>query len=224
MVPNLGSLFYFIVLSPLFFIALAILIKLCKRLQLKNLQSVKNFLSQLQQDSFFNGILNFLGQSSLILIVNSNINISSALKGEVNYNANFVISVCVFGMYFLYLLTLCYIFYNVKSKGKDKQFQQRFGSVYKDLNVEKIGFWAILYHVGALLRQVIRSYVLIQLREISFLQLIGLYSIVILWILFLEYGRFFVEERPKVLEVLDSAIILVVNYHLTCSTDFVEDY
>ena len=47
MVPNLGSLFYFIVLSPVFFLTLAILNRLCKRLQLEILQPVRNFMGQL---------------------------------------------------------------------------------------------------------------------------------------------------------------------------------
>ena len=113
-------------------------------------QGAKKKVAEVNEATYYNGLLKFFDGISLIVLVNAILNIKSAEEGLVNYNANFFIACLLVLLVFLHFIWVIKIFVNLKRKREKESFQKKYSSIYENLN-EK-GFRVLYFHFVTLFR------------------------------------------------------------------------
>ena len=97
----------------------------------------------------------------MIVIFNSYLNIKSTFTGDLNYNINFYIAVGLVIGLILYIIWLFTIFRRVKKNYKSRNFKQKYGSLYQDLDVEFYGSTSVFFHIIMVIRSVSVAFIVI---------------------------------------------------------------
>lgn len=103
----------------------------------------------------------------------------------------------------------------------DKEFSQRFHSLWDGLRTDDMGFMA--YHWYFLFRRLLIAALCVYSKGTLFFQLSGLVFNVIFGIIVAGETLCMEDTRLNVMEYFNETMIMMVMYCLLCFTDFVPD-
>ena len=106
-------------------------------------------------------------------------------------------------------------------KSGNKEFKQRFYSMWKGLNTEDRGF--IVYHWYFLIRRFMIGVLCVFARDVLFFQVAGLVFNIIFGIIIAGSTLCMEDKRLNTIEYFNETMIMMVLYCLICFTDFVPD-
>ena len=106
-------------------------------------------------------------------------------------------------------------------KSGNKEFKQRFYSMWKGLNTEDRGF--IVYHWYFLIRRLMIGVLCVFSRDVLFFQVAGLVFNIIFGVIIAGSTLCMEDQRLNTIEYFNETMIMMVMYCLICFTDFVPD-
>ena len=165
-VANLGSLLYIMMLSPLFIVGLFLVSYmqscLCSGSQARILKSANN----MKDNLIFGGILEFMSQTYLMILVAATLNVKKSFDGETNYNMSFYIACILLALFAFYMLWNICIFTGINKKKRDATFKKRYGSHYQKVDTKRLGCCGVFFYLILAVRELLLALVLIMMDNV----------------------------------------------------------
>ena len=214
---NLGPIFAGIVLLPALIILILIFSRHCCYDQ------VKNFLQKQIENIYFNGIIQYVEGTMVIILVCCTINIYQVYKGEANQSLSYYFAICAISIIFLYMITLIWYLHRKFDQLNKEPVKSRVGAAYTHFAVskDKAGLSVLVFLLLEFGRKIALAFVITFAQSTIVVQLtfMNFSSIILLFYV----GRFrpFASDLENMLELLNEYTILVLYCIAITQTDFV---